>query len=35
VLAQAYAYRGAFAPGAPADARAILAWAVTHVGRFT
>lgn len=35
VIAQANQYRGAFAPGAPADARTELAWAVGHVGRFT
>jgi cell wall-associated NlpC family hydrolase len=35
VLAQASQYRGAFAPGASGDARAVLAWAVANVGRFT
>src|SRR5712691_11171185 len=35
VLAQANAYRGAFAPGASARARAVLAWAVAHVGRYS
>jgi cell wall-associated NlpC family hydrolase len=35
VLSQANQYRGAFAPGAAANLRAALAWAVAHVGRFT
>jgi cell wall-associated NlpC family hydrolase len=35
VLAQAEAYRGAFAPGASGGAQAVLGWAVAHVGRFT
>ncbi len=35
VLAKAEQYRGAFAPGASGSARAVLAWAVAHVGRFT
>jgi cell wall-associated NlpC family hydrolase len=35
VLAKAEEYRGAFAPGASGSARVVLAWAVTHVGRFT
>ena len=35
VLAQADEYRGAFAPGVSANAQAVLAWAVAHVGRFT
>ncbi len=35
VLAQAAAYRAAFAPGASAAALAVLGWAVSHVGGFT
>jgi len=35
VLAQATRYRGAFAPGASAGARAVLSWAVAHVGRYS
>jgi peptidoglycan DL-endopeptidase CwlO len=35
VLAQATKYRAAFAPGASAGDRLALAWAVSHVGRFT
>ena len=35
VLAKAKDYRGAFAPGASGGARAVLAWAIAHVGRFT
>src|SRR5581483_5581065 len=35
VLAQANEYRAAFAPGASAGDRLVLAWAVAHVGRFT
>jgi cell wall-associated NlpC family hydrolase len=35
VLAQAAAYRAAFAPGASAGALAVLGWAVGHVGSFT
>lgn len=35
VLAKAKEYRGAFAPGASGSARAVLAWAVAHVGRFS
>jgi peptidoglycan DL-endopeptidase CwlO len=35
VLAQATRYRGAFAPGASPGARAVLAWAVAHVGRYS
>src|SRR5215218_61804 len=35
VLAKANEYRGAFAPGATRGARIVLAWAITHVGRFT
>ena len=35
VLAKATEYRGAFAPGATAGARAVLLWAVAHVGRYT
>jgi cell wall-associated NlpC family hydrolase len=35
VLAQANEYRAAFAPGATASDRVLLAWAVAHVGRFT
>src|SRR6266540_3207262 len=34
VLSQATRYRGAFAPGASAGARAVLSWAVAHVGRY-
>ena len=35
VLAKAAEYRGAFAPAATGGARAALAWAVAHVGRFS
>lgn len=35
VLTQAGAYRGAFAPTATAGARAVLAWALAHVGRYS
>ena len=35
VLAQANEYRAAFAPGASTGDRLVLAWAVSHVGRFT
>jgi peptidoglycan DL-endopeptidase CwlO len=35
VLAQAAAYRAAFAPGASGAALAVLGWAVSHVGSFT
>jgi peptidoglycan DL-endopeptidase CwlO len=35
VLAQANEYRAAFAPKASAGDRLVLAWAVSHVGRFT
>ena len=35
VLAQAAKYRGAFAPGATSGALRALAWAVSHVGRFS
>src|SRR6266516_4252983 len=35
VLAKAEEYRGAFAPGASGSAKAVLAWAVSHVGRYT
>jgi len=35
VLAQAARYRGAFAPGATGGALRALAWAVSHVGRFS
>ena len=35
VMAKADEYRGAFAPGATGGARAVLTWAVSHVGRFT
>ena len=35
VMAKADEYRGAFAPGATGGARAVLTWAVAHVGRFT
>jgi len=35
VMAKADEYRGAFAPGASGGARAVLTWAVAHVGRFT
>jgi cell wall-associated NlpC family hydrolase len=35
VLAQANEYRAAFAPGASSGDRLVLAWAVSHVGRFT
>src|SRR6266542_78375 len=35
LLAQAARYRGAFAPGASAGARTVLAWAVAHVGRYS
>ena len=35
VLAQASEYRADFAPGASAGIRAVLDWAVAHVGRFT
>jgi hypothetical protein len=34
-LAKATRYRGAFAPGASAGARAVLSWAVAHVGRYS
>jgi cell wall-associated NlpC family hydrolase len=35
VLAKASEYRGGFAPGATGTARAVLLWAVAHVGLFT
>jgi len=35
VMAKADEYRGQFAPGATDGARAVLTWAVAHVGRFT
>jgi cell wall-associated NlpC family hydrolase len=35
VMAKAAEYRGQFAPAASGGARAVLTWAVAHVGRFT